>query len=352
MHISSIRNASLCSIYCSVPEYTIDNNEFAKRMFEADLSSTINALGVLKRHICKHRETTSLTLATDSAKSMFEDLNYDKSRIGAVIFVTLTPDCLMPNNASAAHEILGLEANCAAFDVNHACSGYIYGLWLSSLICCNLQKDVLLLDADTNSYYTSEKDKSTGLLFGDAGSASLFKFDEQAPSLQFCFFTDAKKREALTIPGFGFKYPLTDESLKYKLFPDGGTRRLIDMYMDGESVFNYVVSKVPKQVRAFLDDIEMEPEEYMGLLLHQANAFMLRQMARKIGFAIDKVPFSIQEFGNTSSVSIPLTMTFQKDNYPFSGPYLMVGMGAGLSTGIVSIDLTSLQKLNLVYGDY
>jgi len=88
------------------------------------------------------------------------------------------------------------------------------------------------------------------------------------------------------------------------------------------------------------------------LLLHQANAFMLRQMARKIGFAIDKVPFSIQEFGNTSSVSIPLTMTFQKDIYPFSGPYLMVGMGAGLSTGIVSIDLTSLQKLSLLYGDY
>ncbi|MCK9157654.1 MAG: ketoacyl-ACP synthase III [Candidatus Cloacimonas sp.] len=352
MNIAIIRNASLFSIYCSVPEYSIDNNEFAKSVFEEDLSSTINALGVQKRHICKNRETTSLVLATDSAKRMFEDLEYDKSKIGALIFVTLTPDCLMPNNASAAHEILGLDANCAAFDVNHACSGYIYGLWLSSLICSNLQKDVLLLDADTNSYYTSERDKSTGLLFGDAGSASLIKYDEQALPLQFCFFTDAKKRDALTIPGFGFKYPLTEDSLKYKLFPDGGTRRFIDMYMDGESVFNYVVSKVPKQVRAFFDEIEMEPEEYMGLLLHQANAFMLRQMARKIGFETDKVPFSIQEFGNTSSVSIPLTITFQNYNYHFSGLYLMVGMGAGLSTGIVSIDLSSLQKLNLFYGDY
>ncbi len=352
MNISIIRNASLHSIYCVVPEYSIDNNEFAKRIFNEDLSSTINALGVQKRHICKNRETTSLTLATESAKLLIEDLKYDKSNIGAVVFVTLTPDSLMPNNASAAHEILGLESNCAAFDVNHACSGYIYGLWLSSLICSNLQKDVLLLDADTNSYYTSERDKSTGLLFGDAGSASLIQYNGQASTLQFCFFTDAKKREALTIPGFGFKYPLTEESLKYKLFPDGGMRRFIDMYMDGESVFNYVVSKVPKQVRAFFDEIEMEPEEYMGLLLHQANAFMLRQMARKIGFELDKVPFSIQEFGNTSSVSIPLTITFQKDNYHFSGLYLMVGMGAGLSTGIVSIDLSSLQKLNLTYGDY
>jgi len=352
MNISIIRNASLHSIYCIVPEYSIDNNEFAKRIFNEDLSSTINALGVQKRHICKNRETTSLILATDSAKRMFEDLKYDKSNIGAVVFVTLTPDSLMPNNASAAHEILGLESNCAAFDVNHACSGYIYGLWVSALICNNLQKDVLLLDGDTNSYYTSEKDKSTGLLFGDAGSASIIKYDEQALPLQFCFFTDAKKREALTIPGFGFKYPLTEESLKYKLFPDGGMRRFIDMYMDGESVFNYVVSKVPKQVRAFFDEIEMEPEEYKGLLLHQANAFMLRQMARKIGFELDKVPFSIQEFGNTSSVSIPLTISFQKDNFPFNGLYLMVGMGAGLSTGIVSIDLSSLQNLSLSYGDY
>ncbi len=349
--ISAIENVYLKSIYCSVPEHVIDNHEFAKANFEDDLSSTIAALGVLRRHTCIHRSTTSLVLAVDSAKKMIVELNYDVSQLGAIIFVTLTPDSLMPNNASAAHELLGLPTNCAAFDINHACSGYIYGLWTAFMISSNLKRDVLLLDADTNSYYTSPKDKATGLLFGDAGSASLIKYDEGAQKSLFCFFTDAKRREALTLPSFGFKNPLNEESLKYKSYADKSLRRDIDMYMDGEAVFNYVVSNVPKQAKLFLDEIEMEPEEYKWLILHQANAFMMRQMARKIGFKKEQLLYSIHEFGNTSSVSIPLTIVNNSDK-DLASINLLIAMGAGLSTGIASLDLSRLDCLRLYQGDY
>ncbi len=349
--ISTIKNTYLKAIYCSVPENVIDNHDFAKKNFEDDLSSTIAALGIKRRHVCINRDTTSLTLAVDSGKRLFNELDYNVADLGAIVFVTLTPDSLMPNNASAAHELLGLPANCAAFDINHACSGYIYGLWVASMIASNMKKDVLLLDADTNSYYASNKDKATGLLFGDAGSASLICHDETATDNLFCFFTDAEKRDALTLPGFGFKKPLTEDSLRYKEFEDKSIRRDIDMYMDGEAVFYYVVSNVPKHVKQFMEEIEMMPEDYKWLILHQANAFMLRQMARKIGFKKEHLLYSIHEYGNTSSVSIPLTIANNSDQ-EFGDLNLLIGMGAGLSTGIASVDLSRLDMLNIFQGDF
>lgn len=352
MNISIVNNTKLRAIACAVPENVIDNTRFAAENFQEDMTGTIQALGVLRRHTCINRGTTSLTLGVESAKHLFSDIGYDPENLGAIVFVTLTPDSLMPNNASAAHFLLGLPANCAAFDINHACSGYTYGLWVSSMICDNLKKDVLLLDADTNSYYASGRDKSTGLLFGDAGSASLICYAEGAPQISCCYFTDAEKRDALTLPGFGFKYPLTEDSLKYKTYADGSTRRDIDMYMDGENVFSYVVSKVPKQVKEFLNEIEVEPEEFKALILHQANAFMLRQMARKLGFDKTQLPFSIHEYGNTSSVSIPLTIAVNKQEWDFYGLCLLVGMGAGLSTGIVSADLAGLEYAKVYMGEY
>ncbi len=243
MNISTIKNARLRSIVCAVPENVVDNFKFAAQHFTEDMTGTIQALGVLRRHTCINRETTSLTLGVESAKHLFTDISYNPANLGAIVFVTLTPDSLMPNNASAAHFLLGLPANCAAFDINHACSGYTYGMWISSMICANLKKDVLLLDADTNSYYASARDKSTGLLFGDAGSASLISYEEGASQTSFCYYTDAEKRAALTLPGFGFKIPLTEGSLKYKTYDDGSLRRDIDMFMDGENVFSYVVSE-------------------------------------------------------------------------------------------------------------
>lgn len=352
MNISSINHTRLDAVSCVVPEHVIDNKQFAADNFKEDMTGIIQALGVFRRHTCLNRGTTALTLGVESAQRLFSDLSYNPAYLGAIVFVTLTPDSLMPNNASAAHYLLDLPANCAAFDINHACSGYTYGLWVSSMICANLKKDVLLLDADTNSYYASDKDKATGLLFGDAGSASLIRYDEDSPQTSFCYFTDAEKRDALTLPGFGFKYTLTEDSLKYKSYEDGSKRRDIDMFMDGEKVFSYVVSKVPKQVKQFLYEIEMEPEEYKALVLHQANAFMLRQMARKIGFDKAQLPFSIQEYGNTSSVSIPLTIASNAEEWRFDGLCLLVGMGAGLSTGIVSADLSNLDYAKVYHGDF
>jgi len=266
-----------------------------------------------------------------------------------VIFVTLTPDCLMPNNSTYAQHLLGLPQDVAAFDINHACPGYVFGLWNAALIAQNMQKKVLLLDGDINSKYVSPWDKSTALLFGDAGTATVISPDASAPDWHFTFMSDGSNREAIMMR-LGMRYPIKEEYLEYKTWEDGGKRRFIDMEMNGRAVFDYVVDVVPEIANAFMDELETSGEEYDKLILHQANHFMLKKLAKAIGFNHKtQMPVCMNKYGNTSSVSIPLTISSELSE-PV-GQSLLIGMGAGLASGIADVSLKGLTNLGVVEKD-
>lgn len=352
MNISKIRGIELEAIAACVPKNTVNNRAFAKEYFTDNLDATITALGIEERHTCRVDSTTSLDLCFEAANQIFNSGCVLKQDIGGIVFVTLTPDNLMPNNASLLQHKLGLPVNIPAFDLNHACSGYVYGLWNAGLVARNLNKKVLLLDGDVNSKYVSKWDKSTGILFGDAGTASVISPIDNEKEWMFSFSTDGSNRDAIIIPGLGFRNSIVPEHLEYKLFEDGSKRRFIDMTMDGGAVFNYVVNYVPKMVMAFLDDIEMYPDEFNYLVLHQANAFMLRKLARKIGFDLTKMPLSINKFGNTCSASIPLNVCSEIDlNNLTNLKLLLIGMGAGLSTGVASINTIGIKSFGVIEVD-
>jgi len=337
MNISKISNVRVEAISACVPSNTVNNREFAKMHFpDVDLTNTITALGVEERHVCSSAKTTSLDLCVEAAKKIFAS-GFDKSEIGAVVFVTLTPDCLMPNNASYVQYLLGLKKGIPAFDINHACSGYLYGLWNAAMVANNMGVKVLLLDGDVNTHYVSPDDKSTALLFGDAGTATIISPSEGAKDWNFTFNTDGSNRDAILMR-LGFRDLISENLLKYKTYEDGSKRRFIDMQMDGRRVFDYVVLTVPKIVREFMDELETGPSEFDKLLLHQANFFMLRKLAKAIGFSKEVMPVSMDKYGNTSSVSIPLTICSELQGKDI-GNVLMIGMGAGLATGIGDISL-------------
>ena len=340
MIISTITGIKIDAISACVPKNKIENRKFANEHFESNMESIIKAVGIDERRVVRKDDTTSFDLSIESAKEIFKDEQLKKSDFGAIVFVTLTADKLMPNNASYAQHILGFDENIAAFDINHACSGYIYGLWNAALIAKSINKKVLLLDGDINSRYVSPWDKSTALLFGDAGSATVISPTTDNNEWNFTFKTDASHRDALNV-GIGFRDLLKKEHLDYNEYPDGSKKRFIDMSMKGEDVFNYVVLKVPKIISEFLEEIEGEVSDYDSLILHQANAFMLRKLARKIKFPLENVPMSMNKYGNTSSASIPLNICseLKNDISNKSSDLLLCGMGAGLSTGVASINI-------------
>lgn len=342
MNLSKVKAVRMEAIAACVPQNRIDNYKFAQEHFSEDFSATLRALGVEERHVAVKEDTTALTMAVKAAEKIFEDGSIKKEDIGAVIMVTLSPDCLMPNNATYAQYLLGLPKDVAAYDINHACPGYVFGLWNAALVCQNLGKKVLLLDGDINTKYVSSWDKSTALLFGDAGTATVLTPDPSATDWYFSFSSDGSNRDAIMMR-LGFKYPIRKEYLEYEEQEDGGKRRFIDMEMNGKAVFNYVVDTVPEYVRELMDELETAPEEYEKLVLHQANCFMLRKLAKILGFdPKTQMPVCMNKYGNTSSVSIPLTICSELSEGV--GHILGVGMGAGLATGIMDIDLSGVRN--------
>jgi len=333
------------AIAACVPENKVDNLEFAKSHFEEDMTATLKALGVMERHVAVKEETTSMDFCTAAAEKIFSEGGVKKEEIGAIIFVTLTPDCLMPNNSTYAQHLLGLGKDVATLDINHACPGYVFGLWNAALIAQNMQKKVLLLDGDINSKYVSPWDKSTALLFGDAGTATVIAPDASASDWHFTFMSDGGNRDAIMVR-LGMRYPVKNEYLDYKTWEDGGKRRFIDMQMNGRAVFDYVVDTVPEIANAFMEELETSGEEYDKLVLHQANHFMLKKMAKAIGFDHKtQMPICMNKYGNTSSVSIPLTIASELNN-PVNHVF-MIGMGAGLSSGISDLSLEGLNNLGV-----
>ena len=346
MNISTIKGVRMEAIAACVPANKVDNYEFAKSQFEEDMTATLKALGVAERHVAIKEDTTSMDMCVAAAELLFEKSGIKKEEIGAVIIVTLTPDCLMPNNSTYAQHLLGLPKDVATLDINHACPGYVFGLWNAGLIAQNLQKKVLLLDGDINSKYVSPWDKSTALLFGDAGTATIVMPDASADDWHFTFMSDGSNREAIMMR-LGMRYPIKEEYLKMKEWEDGGKRRFIDMQMNGRAVFDYVVDVVPEIANAFMDELETAGDEYDKLILHQANHFMLKKLAKAIGFNHKtQMPICMDKYGNTSSASIPLTISSE-----LSEPVdkvLMIGMGAGLASGIVDVNLKSLMNYGVM----
>lgn len=345
MTISIVKGVRIEAIAACVPENKVDNLEFAKTHFEEDMSSTLKALGVFERHVAVKEETTSMDFCVAAAKIIFAESGVKKEDIGAVIFVTLTPDYLMPNNSTYAQHLLGLGKDVATLDINHACPGYVFGLWNAALIAQNMQKKVLLLDGDINSKYVSPWDKSTALLFGDAGTATVISPDPSARDWYFTFMCDGSNRDAITVK-LGMRYPLKKEYMDYKVWEDGGNRRFIDMYMNGRAVFDYVVDVVPKVANAFMEELETSGPEYDKLVIHQANLFMLKKLAKAIGFDHKtQMPVCMNKYGNTSSVSIPLTISSELTEP--TDHIFMIGMGAGLASGIADVSMKGMKNLGV-----
>ncbi len=346
MNLSTVKGVRMEAIAACVPVNKVNNLEYAESHFEADMASAIKALGVVERHVAVKEETTSMDMCVAAAERIFEQGKVRKEDIGAVIFVTLTPDCLMPNNSTYAQHLLGLPQDVAAYDINHACPGYVFGLWNAALIAQNMQKKVLLLDGDINSKYVSPWDKGTALLFGDAGTATVISPDAAAQDWHFTFMSDGSNREAIMMR-LGMRYPVKAEYLEYQPCADGGKRRFIDMEMNGRAVFDYVVDVVPELATEFMDELETSAEEYEKLILHQANHFMLKKLAKAIGFNHKtQMPVCMNKYGNTSSVSIPLTISSELGEP--TGHSLLIGMGAGLASGIADITLEGLQNLGVM----
>lgn len=279
---------------------------------------------------------TTADLAEAAARELLADLAWDADSVDALVFVSQTPDYRLPATACALQNRLQLGTHCAAFDVNLGCSGYVYGLWMASrLIDGHAVKRVLLLAGDTSSKLVNPEDRATALLFGDAGTATALEFDPAAPPTPYVLGTDGRGEKNLIIPQGAYRTSCGADDGVPQADPSY-------LYMNGPEVFNFTIRSVPMMVNAVLEGSGKSVHDIGCALFHQANAFMLKHIAKKLKLPADKFPLNIDRFGNTSSATIPLLMCTLQDPSVLQGDVVMAGFGVGYSWAAALVSLKTM----------
>ncbi|MBQ0107768.1 MAG: ketoacyl-ACP synthase III [Phascolarctobacterium sp.] len=341
MDILTVDGVKIAGVVACLPENLVDNREACSDLYGKEVGTLIKATGIEKRALA-NPGTTALDLGVTAAKRLLQQTGTEPDEVGAVLCVTFTPEYIMPADAPSAQARLGLLNNCVAFDVNMACSGYGYGLHLGAMLCKQLQKKVLVLDGDIQSAFCSQLDKATMPVMADIGTATLLQPCEGANKWSFSFYTDGTKRNVLYIPAGGSKQPSTENDVKYHMYDDGSQRKNTDIYMDGYGVFMFVALKASKFIAEFMEEKAMTVDDLDAFVPHQANIYVITQLAKKLKFANEKAWKSGDIYGNPGSSSVPLTIAKNANEWFNSGKcgnILFSGFGGGLSISVGLIDL-------------
>ncbi len=317
---------------------------------EQEALNVTNLTGIRERRIAPEGMVCS-DYCQAAAEQLIEDLDWEKESIDLMIYVSVSRDYNEPNTATVIQGKMGLPITCATMDVPMACSGFCYGLSvIGSYLALGQWKRALMLVGDTQSKLTSPLDKTLWPLLGDAGTATALEYDPNATPMLFNLLNDGKKTTTIYAPASGVREPITEESLKMVEVEEGISRRRTDIIMNGMDVFAFTISQIPKCINQLCEHFEINLEEIDYLLLHQANKYIDEKIRKKLKVPSEKMPYCIEEFGNTSSGTIPMTMITQLAEQLGEGKkkLVMSGFGAGLSWASVYVETDNVRVLPLI----
>jgi 3-oxoacyl-[acyl-carrier-protein] synthase III len=344
MAFLSFNNVGINGVSACVPKNIRKNKDLEDLLGKDELNKVIKSIGIQEmRHVDKC--VTPSDLCYEAALTLIEDLKIDKSDIDLILFLSQNGDFKIPATSPSLQHRLGLPKTTACIDLTLACSGYVYALSAAySYASQPTINKVLLLVGEVFSQIVSDKDKVNAPLYGDAGTATLISKGDFGES-QFNLYSDGSGFEAVQIPAGGARCPSTSETVKSREMEKGNSRTLHQLYMDGLDVFNFTLKVVPSSIKEALSKSNNNNETIDYFLFHQANKFMIDFFRKKLKIAEDKVPISLDKFGNVSSATIPLTIVTKLKDKIVNKKLLLSGFGAGLSWATAVLD-TSLCKVS------
>ena len=350
---STFNDIAITGLACCVPgtEDTLDryNNIFGPENVEKFMQTT----GVIKRRLAGPKQTAA-DLAFTAAESLLNTHSggIDPNTIGALLFVTQTPDYRLPSTAYVLQARLGLPQDCICYDLNLGCSGFAYGVdSLAALLYSHNIDRGLLLFGDTVNKFIAPTDRSACMLFGDAGGAALIEKQVGAPPIHTTFRADGNSYRAVVIQSGAYRNIGAPHNAD--TWFDGCVRSDYDLFMNGTEVFSHMIAEAPKLLKEYLSEYALNLDVYDSLVLHQANVFILKQIAKRIKCPMEKIPISMDRYGNTSVASIPLTIVNTYANTKHTKPLrlLLCGLGGGLSLGVVDCTLNPDDILPVLVSD-
>ena len=350
MGFFNFKNIIISGIACAVPKNIVRPESFCDIFSHEDINKFIQMTGITETRRTSKYQTAS-DLCYTAASSLITQKKVDSSEIGALIFGTHSPDYRRPASAFVLHKRLGLSIEAVAFDISLGCSSLVYGIQVvASIMISSDIKKALLLVGDTASKTTNPKDRASIMLVGEAGVAVLLEKSENCSPIFSLLRSDGNGYRYLIVPGGGYRN--LDASSESEICADGNERSLQNSFMMGTSVFTFTISDVPKAVKDFWDRTKTSVDDYDCFAFHQANHYILKQIAKKLKIPNEKMPLTLSKFGNTSGASPALTLcdTFGNSN---SGEIntLICAFGVGLSWGVTSVKIKKADILPIIEDD-
>ncbi len=337
----------LHSLSVTFPKTIVETIKQTHLFSEEQLLKFIETTGVKERRFAENNLCSS-DLCYNAAENLIEQTKLNREEIDSLIFISQTPDYKVPGTSIILQDKLKLSKNTLAFDINLTCSGYLYGLFVAYSLLQNKNiNNVLLLVGETLSKITSRDDKSTGLLLGDGGSATLINKNKKYGESYFSLNTDGGSYKSVMIPAGGYRNISSESTLKRKTYEDGSIRSDEQLKMDGMDVFSFAVAKIPKDVKKLLGFAQMDIASIDKVIFHQSNKYMMDVIAKKSGVDLSKMIYSIQKYGNTSGVSIPSAISSQKELIYKNDTILLNAIGAGFSWGTTILNISDCKILDI-----
>lgn len=320
----SFKNVSVSGIAVALPKDKLNLSSLGDLYGVNEVKRIMASTGISTIPVADEKTKTS-DLCLAAAKNLLHSANILVDSIDAIVFVSQTHDAIMPATSVMLQHRLGLKTDAVAFDISYGCSGYVYGLYQAAmLITSGGCKRVLLCTGDVITPLLHPSDRNVRMVFGDAGSATLIEHGED--SISFSLKSD----------GSGMDY-LKANKQKNEISTDNY------LYMNGAAVMEFALREVPVMVNELLKIKNWQADEVGAFIFHQANEFMLNYLRKKMALSKQAVPIAVENTGNTSSASIPLTLAltgdqlYQEDRL---NKVILCGFGVGLSWAAAGLDLS------------
>lgn len=306
------KNKKISTILSVVPkeEYRFDD-EYSIFKLTEDKARRFKKMMSLDRHRIAPPEVCASDLCLYGLQQLLKDGVLKKEEIGALLFVSQTPDYVLPPTSNVLHGKLGLGYDVVCLDINQGCAGFLAGLIQAFMLLeiAALPK-VVLLNGETGSKLVDRCNRITYPLNGDAGSVTIVERCEAENPIYVDIKNDGSRYKALIVPAGAYRTPSTLETLKLREVDEGMLQSQEHIHMDGAAIFNFTMEDVPPQVEEVLSFSGSTKDAVDHFLFHQPNPFILKQMADKMKIPQAKLPNNVVSlYGNSSSVTIPVNIT-------------------------------------------
>ncbi len=318
--------AVITGVHAWFPEYKLTNDELATMVDTSD-EWIMQRVGIKERRILKGEKQGTSVMGAEAVRGLLEKTGTAPEEVDLLVCATVTPDMIFPATANIISDKVGIK-NAFSFDVNAACSGFIFALQTAAeYVKSGRYKKVVMVGADKMSSITDYTDRTTCALFGDAAGAVLLEpTTEDFGIMDHLFHTDGSGRNYLHMKAGGSERPASHETVDAKEH---------SVYQEGQTVFKFAVSHMADVAVQVMKRNKLSSDDVAWLVPHQANLRIIDATGRRMGLDPSQIMINIEKFGNTTAATIPLCLWEYEDRMKKGDNIILAAFGGGFTWGAI-----------------